>query len=83
MERGYYDAALAKREKTTEGDAGAQAVGAGGAGHATASGLRYSSMGGWKSLELATQEARPADQLVQGVGWILGRANGAGYALVQ
>ena len=34
-------------------------------------------------LELAAQEAQTADQLVQGAGWILGRADGASYALVQ
>lgn len=34
-------------------------------------------------LELAAQEAQTADQLVQGAGWILGRVDGASYALVQ
>jgi hypothetical protein len=34
-------------------------------------------------LELAAREAQTAEQLVQGAGWILGRADGASYALVE
>jgi hypothetical protein len=34
-------------------------------------------------LELAVQEAQTADQWAQGAGWILGRVDGASYALVE